>query len=195
MCAPHEDDVDDGDDDEADGDRPGGRNARGETGDGDGRERDERHRRALRDEPVRLPRDDPEGGRERQPPQPHGGEQRRSDRAGPREHMCAAGADERDTCTEQRGRDDDPLQPGAPSTVRRARGEHDRGLRRAQDGVRRDQAQRSLRVVAALLGAAASRRIAASSVASVATATAAPCVLALLGFREAEQHRTTQSNR
>jgi len=44
------------------------------------------------------------------------------------------------------------------------------------------------------LGTAANRRIAASSVASVAKATNAPCVLALLGFRAAEPPRTPGDN-
>jgi len=40
----------------------------------------------------------------------------------------------------------------------------------------------------ALLGRLQTRRIAASSVAPIASAIEAPCVLALLGFRSPEQH-------
>ena len=58
--APHEDDVKDRDDDETGGDRPGRRQARDELRDRDRRKRDERDRCRLRDEPVRLPRDDPQ---------------------------------------------------------------------------------------------------------------------------------------
>ena len=58
--SPDEHDVDDGEHDEPGGERPARRERRGELGDRHGGERDQRDRRALREQPVGEPGDEPE---------------------------------------------------------------------------------------------------------------------------------------
>ncbi len=141
--APDEHDVEHGERDEADRERPGRRDRARDLGHRDGSECDERHRRALREQAVREPRDEPERDRERRALRPCGGEHRGRDRGDERERVRSArdGAEDDDPDAERSGGEGDPDPAAAGRPARASRQQDDGRLRRAQHGVRRGEAQ------------------------------------------------------